>query len=207
MFFDIDLLLPLGILALCVFIFWRQVKFVRLIKGLAFVQFDSVKCGYVSMENWGDTQVKILWKEIGDEIEGMNAGRKKLGLKDIELLEWTQEPIYDKNKNSLYYAIKLKQGSRTYTNTVALLLTRDGFERITLISDKRNHAWVSAGFNPFIGAYTFEPGSRYEDFVEGDKVSVFGVDALESLKDCTQMYVFDYWDNFLKSYTPQKNIL
>jgi uncharacterized membrane-anchored protein len=69
-------------------------------------------------------------------------------------------------------------GGRTVINAVAMQLGRHGYERFTLVSDGKDPRGDAALLASAVGGYRFDPGSRFSDYVQGDKLAGYGVAAL-----------------------------
>lgn len=142
--------------------------------------YQFIPAGYVSASDWGDLDPDRMMEEIKqNDVEG-NRQRVLKGIPPIHTLGWVQKPTLNAETHTVSWVIEavVDDGSRV-VNAVALKLARSGFERITYIDDAFNSSTAVKNLVAAANAQTFDPGSRYTDYVLGtDRVAEFGIAGL-----------------------------
>lgn len=144
------------------------------------ILFEYHDSGHVSLDDWKDLDPKVLLESFIQNTEEANVERQSKGFETLQVLGWVQEPVLDKETNTVFWAIKGKvtNESTPLVNAVALKLSRCGYERI---------CWVTTldSFKPFDGhldimlrSHSFNEGARYSDYKSGDKLAGYGIAAL-----------------------------
>jgi uncharacterized membrane-anchored protein len=135
--------------------------------------------GYVTADDWNDVKADELLKSIKDGTAQGNAERAKNGLGSLYVDGWVQKPTFDSKRKSVRWVMRSHdEAGRTVINAVALQLGRHGYERFTLVSDGRDPHGDATILANAVGGYRFDPGSRFSDYVQGDKLAGYGVAAL-----------------------------
>ena len=108
-----------------------------------------------------------------------NEERKKQGLPTLILDGWYIPPRYDSNTKRLEWATKLNEGTSTPTiNFSTRILGRGGYMSAVLVSDPKTLDRDIKSFNASLAKFEFNPGERYSEFKEGDKIAAYGLGAL-----------------------------
>ncbi len=145
----------------------------------AVVTYDSV--GYVSDKDAKSANYdKVLQQSRDDEDKG-NQERAKSSAPPIHLVGWAQAPTYDPASHSEVWARDLKFGDQKVDtlNYDTRILGRRGVLSLNLVSTMDELALARAAANDLAHSASFDPGSRYADFSEGqDKKAAFGVAGL-----------------------------
>jgi uncharacterized membrane-anchored protein len=108
-----------------------------------------------------------------------NEERKKLGFTAIHADGWHEEPRYDGAKHHVVWALIVSDATGSSVNLNTRVLGRKGFVSVNLVTDRalldlhRSHGLA------ILGATSFAPGERYEDFDPAkDKVAEYGLTGL-----------------------------
>ena len=139
---------------------------------------------YISFS--GDGYVKDNEKIDADELlETMqennklaNEERRRRGWGEMQLLGWAVPPAYNANTKRLEWATRLRSGSSTVVNFFTKILGRKGHTTVILVAAPEDLATSQAALNSVLTGYSFNPGSRYAEYVPGDKVAEYGLAAL-----------------------------
>lgn len=135
--------------------------------------------GYVSIDDWQQVDSKELLKSIRELTEEANKERRKIGIGELHVVGWIQEPTLDRHTNTVYWAIEgLEEDGGSMVNSMALRLGRSGYELITWVSDKESHVNFGGKLDVMLRAHSFDPGFRYKDYTTGDKVAGYGIATL-----------------------------
>lgn len=135
--------------------------------------------GHVAADDWKDVNADELLKNIKDGTEQGNEERAKLGLGALHVDGWVQKPTFDASRKSVRWVMRSHdETGRPVINAVALQLGRNGYERFTLVSNGSDPRGDAAILGSAVGNYKFDPGFRFSDYVQGDKLAGYGVAAL-----------------------------
>jgi uncharacterized membrane-anchored protein len=134
--------------------------------------------GYVTLDDWGDIDAKVLLAAISEATEKANEQRRRQGAAEIHLGRWIREPALDRPSATVHWAYGATEGTNPIVNVVALRLSRGGFDKITLATDQTNYGLAAGNLDAILGGMSFDPGYRYADHIATDKVAEYGVAAL-----------------------------
>lgn len=146
-------------------------------KTEALVFYQKISDGYVRLDDWNEVDADAMLKSVSEATEAGNATRQKAGLTAIHVVGWLERPHLDRATNTVHWSFEAtdeKHGS--LVNSVALVLGRDGFEKLTWIGNKDD---LGKGLLKTAQAsFTFPSGGLYADFKAGDKVAEYGIAGL-----------------------------
>jgi uncharacterized membrane-anchored protein len=133
--------------------------------------------GYVRLDDWNDVDAEGMLKSVTEATEEANAQRRTSGVPPLHVTGWLERPHLDRASNSVRWAIELQdEKAGPMVNSIALVLGRDGFEKLTWAGDK------AIGERPLLktgmSAFNFPAGGRYEDHQADDKVAEYGIAGL-----------------------------
>jgi uncharacterized membrane-anchored protein len=140
------------------------------------VFFQRLGDGYVSLDDWDDVDADAMLKSVSENTEAANAKRQGTGISPLHVVGWLERPHLDRSTNTVQWAFEARSDDGALVNSIALVLARDGFEKLTWIGPKTavNDGLLKiaqCGFN-------FPTGGRYTDHVAGDKVAEYGIAGL-----------------------------
>jgi uncharacterized membrane-anchored protein len=146
-----------------------------------FVLFDFDSTGYVKDDEKKSIDADKLFESMKKGTEEENEARKQRGWTAFHLTSWQTKPFYDETTNNLTWATlgtsdDPKEGQTVNYSTRAL--GRRGLMSVDLVLDPSQIATVVPKFKGLMTGFSFEAGSRYADFVKGDKVAEYGLTAL-----------------------------
>jgi len=141
------------------------------------VFYQKVADGYVRLDDWNDVDADAMLKSVSEATEAGNATRRNAGLPAIHVLGWLERPHLDRTTNTVQWAFEARDEQHgSLVNSVALLLGRDGFEKLTWIGKKDD---IDKGLLKTAQAsFAFPVGQLYTDFQPGDKVAEYGIAGL-----------------------------
>jgi len=142
------------------------------------VYYDWRAAGYVSDSDWEDVDSDSLLARFRDATEASNDDRVRRGQRPMHVVGWLAAPRYDQATRTVTYAIALKNDNGSWSNAVALRLGRAGYTEFSWAGPVEQ--FEEAGGQPdlltqALATHSFDPGHRYEDFRDGDKIASHGV--------------------------------
>ena len=145
-----------------------------------FVVFEFQDVGYIKDDEKDKLDAGALLGSIRDGNEEANKVRKKRGWNTLEIVGWEKEPFYDARSHNLTWAIRGRTPGRQddVVNYSTRVLGRRGTMNVDLVLDPQLVSTVIPEFDNLIGGFTYKQGSRYAEFVKGDKVAAYGLTAL-----------------------------
>ncbi|MGH7290440.1 MAG: DUF2167 domain-containing protein [Myxococcota bacterium] len=147
-------------------------------KTEALVFFQKLGDGYVKLDDWEDVDADAMLKSVSENTEADNARRKATGLAGLHVVGWRERPHLDRAANTVRWSFEARDDeSGELVNSIALVLARDGFEKLIWVGAKKD-----AGGNDLLkvaqASFAFPVGGRYGDFQAGDKVAEYGIAGL-----------------------------
>lgn len=146
-------------------------------KGGTVVYYQKLGSGYIKIDDWPSIDADAMLSEIKENTERNNATRKQRGIGGIHVVGWLQPPKLDIQNHSVRWALDAREeDGSSLVNSVALVLGRDGYEKLTWIGSKQQFS--DKALKVGLDSFNFASGKRYEDYVAGDKVAEYGVAGL-----------------------------
>ncbi len=144
-----------------------------------FIIFEWQAVGYVKDEEKDKIDADALLKSIREGTEASNAERTKRGMPALHVVGWAEPPRFDDRTKNLTWAIlgRNEEGHESVNYNVRVL-GREGVMSVTLVDEPKNLAKAKPAVEEVIGAFTYKSGSRYAEWVPGDKVAEYGLTAL-----------------------------
>jgi uncharacterized membrane-anchored protein len=146
--------------------------------GRWFVVFDFNSIGYVKDDEKDKLDADDMIASIREGTEAANEERKRRGWATMSIVGWRTPPFYDTRTNNLTWAITGSGEDGNVVNYSVRLLGRRGVMNVDLVLSPEEVDAVVPAFEKVLGGFTFKPGSRYAEFVQGDKVAAYGLTAL-----------------------------
>jgi uncharacterized membrane-anchored protein len=147
-------------------------------KSTAIVFFQNISGGgFVRLDDWDQVDADAMLKSVSEKTEAANAKRKEVGISPIHVEKWLERPHLNRATNTVRWAFELTEdGSEPLVNSVALVLGRDGFEKLVWAGPKS--ALNDGLLNIALESFSFPVGGRYADYKDGDKVAEYGIAGL-----------------------------
>jgi uncharacterized membrane-anchored protein len=143
-----------------------------------FVVFEFDDIGYVKDDEKASLDTNAMLESIKHGTEAGNKERAKRGWPPLTIVGWEQPPRYDEQTHNLTWAVRAESRGEAVVNYNTRLLGRKGVMRVTLVTDPPKLPTVLPEFRTLLNGYTFAKGSRYAEWVPGDKVAKVGLTAL-----------------------------
>lgn len=143
-----------------------------------FALFRFAPVGYVKDTETIDANALLAAVKKGTVAS--NEERQKRGWDPMSVVGWRFRPQYDKQAKLLEWAFLAKDDrtNQEVINYNTRLLGRTGVMRVVLVSPPQYVDQSVAQFKQVIRGYSFDPGQRYSEFRQGDRVAQFGLAAL-----------------------------
>jgi uncharacterized membrane-anchored protein len=146
-----------------------------------FLLFDFDEIGYVSDSEKSSLDADKILASLQKNTERANGLRKEKGWAAFHLSGWQKAPFYDERSHDLTWATlgnsdDPKEGQTVNYST--RILGRRGAMSVDLVLDPTQLDQVLPVYQQLLTGFSFTPGSRYSEFVKGDKVASYGLTAL-----------------------------
>jgi uncharacterized membrane-anchored protein len=145
------------------------------------VVFQFFDVGYVTLDDWEDVDAESLLEATREGTEEGNEHRREAGISAIHVVGWLKEPTLERATNTVYWAIQVDDEDpqiADFVNSVALRLGRNGYEKLIWITDLTTYSPTGGTLDTMLAAHSFNSGSRYQDYVSGDRTAGYGIAAL-----------------------------
>ncbi|WP_072866645.1 DUF2167 domain-containing protein [Devosia limi] len=105
--------------------------------------------------------------------------RKRLGLTQLTLVDWSVPPHYDATTKRLEWGTLLMASDGTeVANYTVRILGRSGVMRAVLVSDTPALKTNVAAFHASLAGFGFLPAHQYGAYQQGDRIAEYGLAAL-----------------------------
>lgn len=141
-----------------------------------FAVIDFSADGYVKDNEKIDADA--ILQQIKDANDKANVQRRKNGWAELQIVGWKTAPYYDAQTKRLEWALEARDDQGTSINFLTKILGRRGVTSATLVTGAEHFDADLAEFKQALTHYTFNPGERYSEFKQGDKVAAYGLAAL-----------------------------
>lgn len=144
-----------------------------------FVVFVWDDIGYVKDDEKANLDANALLESLKQTQVNGNQERAKLGMPSLNITGWEQPPFYDPQTNNLTWAIRVRDGmGQDSINYSSRILGRGGVVSVELVIEPNELQKELPKYKDIIKGYAFQPGQRYAEFREGDRVAAYGLTAL-----------------------------
>ena len=144
-----------------------------------FVLFSFKDVGYVRDDEKDNLDDAAILQSIREGTEQANEARRSKGWAPLEITGWHRRPFYDVGTNNLTWSISgYSAGSGESINYSVRLLGRSGVMHADLVADPTELSSAVVDFERLLAGHAFNAGSRYTEFITGDKVASYGLTAL-----------------------------
>lgn len=144
-----------------------------------FVIFEFNEIGFVKDDEKGKIDQDALLKSIQEGTEESNEARKEKGWDAFHVVGWENPPFYDQRTNNLTWSIRGRddKGGASVNHSIRIL-GRHGTMNVDMVLGPEEYATALSAFNDLMGSFEFRQGTRYADYIKGDKVAEYGLTAL-----------------------------
>jgi uncharacterized membrane-anchored protein len=117
-----------------------------------------------------------LLDDMQDASKDASAEMVKRGYRSEELLGWAEPPHYDSAEHKLYWAKSIRFGGEAEPslNYCIRILGRTGVLELNALGATAELEQVAPVAQAVMASTAFQPGSRYEDYVEGSDLAQAG---------------------------------
>jgi uncharacterized membrane-anchored protein len=146
-----------------------------------FLLFEFDEMGYVRDDEKASIDAGKILSSLKENTEHANEYRKQHGWSAYHITGWETSPFYDNETHNLTWATLGHSDdpkSGTSVNYSTRILGRRGTMNVDLVLDASALATAVPRSKDLLAGFKFAPGSRYADFVQGDKVATYGLTAL-----------------------------
>jgi uncharacterized membrane-anchored protein len=140
----------------------------------AYLSWDEA--GYVKDTEKIDADA--LLKTLKSNIESDNQERKKRGWSELHVNSWAVPPAYNNETKRLEWATTLESDGRSNINFFTKILGRKGYTSVVLVTDAAGLVSAESALDTVLNGYSFNAGSTYAEYKQGDKVAEYGLAAL-----------------------------
>jgi len=141
-----------------------------------FAIFDFEDTGYIKDDEKIDADV--VMKSLKENNAQGNEERKRRGIPVLTLDGWFVPPHYDTDSKRLEWATKLSSEGGVNVNYRIRLLGRAGVMSAVLVSDPDSLDKDIRVFKAALNDFSFDPGQRYSEYRQGDKIAEYGLTGL-----------------------------
>ena len=156
----------------------REVGFVAPESLEWFAVFEFDESGYVRDDEKDNLDADAMLQAISEGTKAGNEERKRRGWTPLHVEGWETAPRYNEATHNLEWAIRLASGDERSINHNTRLLGRHGVMEVALVCSPDQLATVLPEFQTLLADFDYNPGQRYAEFREGDKVAKYGLAAL-----------------------------
>ena len=139
--------------------------------------YDYSNVGYVTDKDSIDADA--LMKSLTASQDAANTQRQQQGLTQLTIVDWAVQPHYDPTTHNLEWGLRIKgSDGEDLINYTTRHLGRGGYISSVLVSSPETFSRDVAEFRASDMKLTFDTGSSYAEFRNGDKVAGYGLAAL-----------------------------
>lgn len=145
------------------------------------VSYDET--GYVKDDEGRSLDPDAIFRTYREGTEASNETRRKNGWATLELLGWSTPPNYEPAGHHLEFGILAlsheTDGSRdSVVNHSVKVLGRQGVLEFTVIGNPTEMPSATSQVRSLLEQVSFNPGHRYAEYTQGDKVAAVGLTGL-----------------------------
>jgi uncharacterized membrane-anchored protein len=142
------------------------------------VFFQYLNEGFITTDDWSDVDASKMLADIRDNTEAANAERRKQNIEELHVVDWLQQPVFDRQQNVVFWTLRLHAASGDLVNAIALRLGRYGYEEMIWVTDLNAYRAGPDDQKAMLQAHSFDSGAKYADHIGGDKLAGYGIASL-----------------------------
>lgn len=143
-----------------------------------FVVFEFSEVGYVKDDDRDKLDADAILESIREGTERSNEERRQNDWATLQIVGWEYPPTYNAQTNNLEWAIRGESEGHSFVNYNTRILGRHGVMEANLVIDPAKLAAVLPEYKEMLAAFSYNAGSKYGEFREGDRVAEYGLTAL-----------------------------
>lgn len=133
--------------------------------------------GYVKDDETIDADA--LLKQLKENNVLANNKKREMGYPTLAMEGWAIAPRYDREARRLEWGTLLRdEQGRAVVNVSTKVLGRTGYTSAILVTNPNSVDVDLADFKRALKGFEYNPGEKYSEFREGDKVAAYGLGAL-----------------------------
>jgi uncharacterized membrane-anchored protein len=138
-----------------------------------FALYRYAETGYIKDDDADKLDADDLLTIMKKNTEETNKKRKELGSTPIQLVGWAKPPSYNRVKHILTWSVIVRDDNsqKQVLNYSSVVLGRYGILICTVVDDYNNASLLQPKMDELINATSFTQGRKYEQWVQGDKIS------------------------------------
>lgn len=133
------------------------------------IVFELNQVGYVKHAARQSLDSKLILKYLRRTAENQNTNAPADDPNSIRWMEWKIKPKFDRDQNAVEWAILAETDTAKTVNHVVRLLGRQGV--LDAIAVQSTDSRETIPLKHLVSGISFNPGYRYADFHEGDKIA------------------------------------
>lgn len=153
-------------------------------EGDWFAVLRYIDSGYIRDEEAQEWDADEMLEGMKEGTEYTNKERAELGIPEMEIVGWAQQPTYDSQTHRLVWSLESKDkqapaDSPRGINYNTYVLGREGYVSLNLVTSKERLPEDKTWATTLLAGTSFNDGKRYEDFnASTDRVAEYGIAAL-----------------------------
>lgn len=138
-----------------------------------FALFRYADTGYIKDDDADRLNADDLLNIMKKNTQEANKKRKEMGSTPIEIVGWAKLPSYNRVTHTLTWSVIVReeQSQKQVLNYSSVVLGRYGILTCTVVDDYENASLLQPKMDRLTTATSFTHGRKYEQWVQGDKVS------------------------------------
>lgn len=133
--------------------------------------------GYIKDDEKIDADA--LLNQLKENSVAANAKKKEMGYGTLTIEGWAIAPRYDRDARRLEWGTLLKDDNgNPVVNVSTRILGRSGYTSAILVTNPGTVDADLADFKAALQNFDYDPGEKYTEFRDGDKVAAYGLGAL-----------------------------
>ncbi len=143
-----------------------------------FVVFEFNPIGYVKDDEKDKLDADKMLAALKANDNAANEERRKRGWSEMFTAGWVKPPFYNEQTKRIEWGLRVESENGSSVNYLAKLLGRSGVMEATLVTDPEILEPTLPNFTNLLTGYDFQPGERYAEYKQGDKLAAIGLTAL-----------------------------
>ncbi len=143
-----------------------------------FIVFAYEDRGHIADDDKNGLNASAILQSLREGNEEENKERQQRGWPPMQLAGWQVEPAYDPDTHYLVWGLRLTSEGDESINYTTKMLGRTGVMSANLVVGPEKFQSAIGPSKQLLSGYQFTNGSKYSQFVAGDKVAQYGLTGL-----------------------------
>ncbi len=143
-------------------------------------EFSFEETGYIPDDEKDSLDADAILESMQEGQKEANTYRVERGGQPLNLVGWAIRPYYNETTNNLEWAIIVENeatGTRSINYNIRML-GRRGVVEATLVCSEATLDRDLPEFRSALQSFSYNPGEKYTEYVQGDRVAEYGLTAL-----------------------------